>query len=373
MLHIDLPTRSEIEKLSDRRGFPTVSLYLRTTPVTQETQGDRITLKTLLKSAVSEMEEGGVDKRAVAAVVDQVEALIDDDGFWVDQANSLAIFATPDHIDTFRLPNHLQNTVEVSDRAHLKPLLRAVTFPHNAYVLAISMGAVRLVEISADLPPHEVRIPELPRDMSDALGKRSHTQNTAERASGLTASESAMLTRYARVVDRVLRPVLSGHERPLIVAASEPLASTMRSVSTYPHTADQVIGGSADRTPDHELAAEARKILDGIYAERIASVSGLYGERESQGRATTDVANAARAATYGAVDTLIFDMDEVLPGTVADEDGAVTFADGSSAGSYGIVDEIAARALRSGATLLAARREDVPGGGSLAAILRYAI
>jgi len=68
MLHIDLPTRSEIEKLSDHRGFPTVSIYLRTTPVTQETQGDRITLKSLLKSAVAEMEAGGVDKRAVAAV-----------------------------------------------------------------------------------------------------------------------------------------------------------------------------------------------------------------------------------------------------------------------------------------------------------------
>lgn len=373
MLHIDLPTRAEIEKLSSRRGFPTVSIYLRTTPVTQETQGDRITLKNLLKSAVSEMEAGGVDKRAVAAIGEQVEALIEDDGFWVEQANSLALFVTPDHIDSFRLPNNLQNIVEVSDRTHLKPLLRAVTFAHNAYVLAISMGSARLVEVSADLPPHEVRVPDLPRDMNQALGRRSHTEKKAERTSGEASSENAMLTRYARAVDRALRPVLSGHERPLIVAASEPLASCMRSVSTYPHTAGKVISGSPDRTPDHELAAGAREVLDSIYAERIADLSDLFGERENQGRATTDIAHAARAATFGAIDTLIFDMDEVLPGTVDDETGAVAFADGPSAGSYGIVDEIAARALRAGATLLAARREDVPGGGSLAAILRYAI
>ena len=263
--------------------------------------------------------------------------------------------------------------MEVSDRAHLKPLLRAVTFPHDAYVLAISMGSVRLIEISADLPPHEVAVPDLPGDMSDALGRRGHTEKTGERASGETTSESAMLTRYARVVDRALRPVLSGHERPLIVAASEPLASTMRSVSSYPHTAARVVTGSPDRTPDHELAAGAREILDAIYADRLASLADLYATRANQGRATGDVAQAARAATFGAIDTLIFDMDEVLPGTVADEDGAVTFADAPSAGSYGIVDEIAARALRSGATLLATRREDVPGGGSVAAILRYAI
>ena len=66
-------------------------------------------------------------------------------------------------------------------------------------------------------------------------------------------------------------------------------------------------------------------------------------------------------------------MDEVVVGTVADDDGAVTFADAPSAASYGVVDEIASRALKSGARIVAARRAEVPGGGSLAAILRYAI
>jgi hypothetical protein len=41
--------------------------------------------------------------------------------------------------------------------------------------------------------------------------------------------------------------------------------------------------------------------------------------------------------------------------------------------TYGIVDEIASRALKSGARVVAARRADIPGGGSLAAILRYAV
>jgi hypothetical protein len=218
-----------------------------------------------------------------------------------------------------------------------------------------------------------VPVKGLPKDMADALGKRSHVERTGAGTSGESASEGAMLQRYSRTVDQALRPVLAGEHAPLIVAAAEPLASVYRSASSYPHTATQVIAGSADHTPDHVLAADARKVLDAIYAGELAELAALFTTREAQGRATTDVAHAARAATFGAVDTLIVDMDEVVVGTVSDEDGAVTFAETASAGNYGVVDEIASRALKSGARILAARRADIPGGGSLAAILRYAI
>ena len=372
MLHIDLPTRAQIEKLIAHRAQPTVSIYLRTTPLTQEAQADRIELKNLLKTAVSEMEAFDTPKRSIWPIEESITHLIEDDAFWTHQANSLAIFASGDRVETFRLPNKLTSMVEVADRCHLKPLLRAVTFPNNAYVLAIGAGAVRLIEVSADLPPDEARVPGLPKDFNHALGKRSHTENRKDMASGEGASESALLNRYARVVDQALRPFLKGQERPLIVAA-EPLASIYRSVSTYPHTARQAIAGSFDHTPLHEIATAAREVLDRIYAEQVAEFAALYAERESQGRATNDVAQAARAATFGAVDTLIVDMDEVLHGLVSEEDGAVTFVDGPCAGTYGVVDEIASRALKSGARVVSARRADVPGEASLAAILRYAI
>ena len=374
MLYIDLPTRAEIEKLISVRAHPAVSIYLRTTPVTQDTKADRIELKNLLKAAVTELEDAATPKRAIWPIQQNIEALIDDDEFWITQANSLAIFAAPDGIRTFRLPNKLTNLVEVSDRFHLKPLIRAVTFPHNAYVLTLSEGKVRLIEVTADLPPHEVKVPGLPRDAAQVLGRSRGAPDrtgTGDRSGG--ASESVSLTRYARAVDQALRPVLAGHERPLIVAAAEPLLSHFRNVCSYPHLAAPAIQGSADNTPDHELAASARTILDEIYADELGKLAALYTTRENQGRATTDIAQAARAATFGAVGTLIVDMDSVVPGSVADEDGKVTFDESNDAVNYGVVDEIARRALQSGARVVAARRADIPGGGDLAAILRYAV
>ncbi len=371
MLHIDLPTHADLETLLTHRGAPAVSIYLRTTPLTQEAQADRIELKNLAKAALGEMEAAGTEKRAIWPIEEAFEALVDDDDFWAVQANSLAIFATPERIRTFRLPNRLVNQVEVSDRFHLKPLIRAVTFPQSAWVLAIGMGAVRLVEVNAELPPHEVKVPGLPRDMASALGRRSHAERTGAGTSGEQTSEHALMTRYARTVDQALRPVLAGDGRPLIVAAAEPMASVFRAVSSYPRTADAVIPGSADRTTDAELAAAARRVLDDIYAEELGALAGVFASREPQGRAVTDVAQAARAATFGAVDTLIVDMDAAVPGTVDEESGAVSFGQGGQVGTYGVVDEIARRTLAAGGRVVSARRADVPGGGDLAAILRY--
>ncbi len=111
---------------------------------------------------------------------------------------------------------------------------------------------------------------------------------------------------------------------PLILAAAEPIDSIYRSVSTYP------------------------QLLP------------------------TSLAGNPRAATYGLVDTVLVDIDEVVPGEVDEETGAITLDEADDAADYGVVDEIARRVWLSGGTVLAVRRGDIPGNASVAAILRYA-
>jgi hypothetical protein len=73
------------------------------------------------------------------------------------------------------------------------------------------------------------------------------------------------------------------------------------------------------------------------------------------------------------VDTLLVDIDEVVPGRIDETTGEVEFAGEAGADSYGVVDEIAGRVIASGGTVIGVRRDDIPGGGSLAAVLRYAV
>ena len=370
-LHTDIPTRAEIDRLLTSRHPASVALYLPTDPASSG-QAERIELRNLAAEARGQLEEAGEAKRDVDAVIGAAEALAEDDAFWRFQARSLAVFATPDSFTTFRLPNRLTAMAAVSDRFHLKPLLRAVSFPQVAYVLALAQGSVRLIEALPDAPPYEVNVPDLPSDAASAAGMSSIADRGPRGALQGSEGQKVRLRQYARQVDQALRPVLRGSDVPLILAAAEPIDSIYRSLNTYPRLAAPGITGNPESIADADLVERARGVLDELYAAELRDVRELYGQRGSQGRAAADVVDVARAATIGAVDTVLVDIDDVVPGQVDDETGAVTFADEDDAVAYGVVDEIARRVWLTGGRVLAVRRDEVPGGGPVAAILRYA-
>jgi Bacterial archaeo-eukaryotic release factor family 11 len=368
MLHLDIPSRTDIEYLIGSRGPGRVSIYLPTTPLTQDAQADRIVLKNLATRAVEQLAQ--IDKRKARLIEDLLFDLVDDDDFWATQANSLAVFATSERVQTFRLPNRLQEAVEVSNQFLIKPLLRSATVPQHAFVLALSQNEARLVEVSADLPAFRVKVHGMPQDAASAVGKASIKGRTPSGRIQGSEGQKVRLAQYARQVDQALRDVLSGRETPLVLAAIEPLASIFRSITTYPHLAKEGIPASAEVMSDAELAELARNVLDGLFRNELEAIRAMFAQREGQGRTTTDVVQAARAATNGAIAKLLVDIDLGLPGTVDDE-GAVTFADAPGPRSHDVLDEITSRAFRTGARVLSVRREDIPGHTGVAAILRY--
>ena len=373
MLYLDLPSNSDITDLALQRSDACVSIFLPTTPVTLETDASRIQLKNLVKNAIDQLEQTNVDKRRIAALAEELWDLIDDDDFWRYQAHGLAIYATPDNLRTFRLPNALEPIVEVSDRCHLKPLLRSTTFCNSCYVLALAEGGVRLVEVSPDLPATTIAVPGLPKDAASAVGKASTGDRSHSGRLVGSEGQKVLLRQYVRKVNAALRDLLAGSEVPLVLASTESLDAIYRSVNSYPNLVSASLTGNPERLTDAELAAQARVLLDALYATQVAEWVELYTQRGNEGRASTDIAQIARAAHFGAVQSLLVDMDQVVHGLVDEADGSVTFADAPCANTYGVVDEIARRVLLSGGEVLSIRQADIPDGKPLAAIMRFAI
>jgi hypothetical protein len=391
MLHIDIPTLDEFKALAQVKGETCVSLYLHTSPLPENVRANRIAFRDLASEALSQLREAGADKDKITVFAQQFDHLAgldhdDKDGdkirkrqrakpdeieaFWHSQANGLAVLATASMMRTFRLPDAPKPLAEVADRLHLTPLIRAMTSPHDAFVLALAEESVRLIHVFANFPPQRLQVPDLPRNAEEATRRPSvHVRAPRGWLQNLEG-EKVLLHQYARKVEQAVSHVLAGRNAPLVLAAAEPLASIFRSVNTYPRLVDEMIDGNPDQVSDREMEDAAIPILDRLYSRELKAAIALYDELKPR-RATTDISYAAHAATAGAIDQLLVDLDAVVPGLVSDVDGSVTYSASDDAETYSVVDEVARRALFTGARVMGARSEELPDRAVLAAILRY--
>src|SRR3981081_4102961 len=194
MLHIDIPTLAEFKALAAIKDDICVSLYAPTVPVAERARENRIALEDLTAQALSQLKEGGADKAAIASFKERLRHLAgadkndtDDDKirklqnkkpdpideFWKFQGHGLAVLASPQMLRAFRLPYGPKPLAEVADRFHLTPLVRAMTSPHDVFVLALAEESVRLIHAFANYPPVRLQIPDLPKNAEEATRRPS--------------------------------------------------------------------------------------------------------------------------------------------------------------------------------------------------------
>ncbi|WP_431223682.1 hypothetical protein ACQ86O_00365 [Serratia sp. L9] len=365
MLYVDIPSREEYAYLADIRSPACVSIYLETSPLHQQLEASKIQLGNFIKEALLQVADTGLDKRSIASLEEELYSVLEDVSFWDLHARSLAVFATPDSIRTYRLANELSNRLVVGERFFLKPLLRALTFPHSAYILALSENQTRLIEFFADAPAEEMNVPEMPTHLKEAMGEAALNDHHHG-----AVHHKVRLAQYTRKIDQALRPIFARHDSPLILVSSEPLASIYRSTNSLSNLTDETLFRNAEHLGASELVTLVRPLMDDYYQAQLNALASRFEIRSGERRVTQDLSDAARAATFGAIELLLVNLDSTLNGTI-DDQGLITFSGSDEENTYGLIDEIAKRAMATGARVLAVRSGDLPSGADINAILRY--
>jgi len=116
----------------------------------------------------------------------------------------------------------------VADRFHLAPLLRELTLQHDALVLALSERQVRLGHVFVNIPPVEIRVASLPRDAEAVAHRKSVNERAPSGRLQGSEDQKILLLKYARRVAHAVSRSLNGVEKPMILAAADPLASLYR-------------------------------------------------------------------------------------------------------------------------------------------------
>lgn len=390
-LQMDTLKRTDLQQLVESNGEWHISLYMPTHPVGQEQLQDPIRLKNLLAEAEKNLINYAVRRPDVQEMLRPAEELLTDRDFWQSQGSGLAVFLSKDLSRIYRLSAGFDELAIVGKRFYVQPILPLLNGNGNFYLLTLSQNQTRLFLASRDNLT-EVELIDTPASMAEALQIDDLQKNlgfqTSTESSGTGRERSAihygqgeendkkeLLRRYFQQVNDGILRVVENETIPMVIAGVDYLLPIFRETSTYKNIIEKDIAGSTDRQDLTELHAEAWKLAEPVFLDNQKKAIDRFLEFHGQqnGLATNDLDHAVKAAIGGRIETLIVPLGIQKWGRYDPASDSVRFDNGPTPENEDMINYAAAQTIINSGNVYAVPADQLPGGGAVAAILRYAI
>ena len=379
-------THADIRELIDEQGQWFVSIYLPMHVSGEQNRQAPMRFKTLLRDAKADVLQRGMDEDTAKRFFAPAAALVDNRDFWREGGQATAILIGTSGVKSYRLPDTCDEFVAVGKAYHVVPLIAAANAARPYFLLAVSQNRVRLLRGDRD-ELGEVEIDELPKHGLASLGydepeERSQTHSASPQLAGKQsvvfhgqggAADAAKgeVESYLRLVDRAIRRTVEQFALPLIFVGVDYLLPIYREVNSTSRLWPQHLSGNPDRMSAQELRGKALELLaaqDGRWRTELDA----YWRASSAGRTENRDEQTVRAAHEGRVETLFVDPAVRKWGLFDSVTDTIRFDPQPRDDSEDLVNAAAVATLRHEGVVATVTAGYVPGGGVMAATLRYA-
>jgi hypothetical protein len=369
--------------LSERAEGPAVSIYIPTHRAGPDTRENPIRFKNRLREAEEALQAQGLKGSEIEALLAPAQKLVDDYRFWQHQRKGLAMFLAPDFERRYRLPIEVDELALVGGRFHLKPLLPLLSGDGRFYVLVVSLNEVRLLE-GTRFSVSEVPLDEMPRSLAesmqfDVLQGHFEARDVSPGAAGEQSAfhghgpgdedEKVRILEFFQKVDNGVRELLAAETAPLVFVGVDYLFGLYKEANHYRYLLPEAVEGNYERERDEEVHAKAWEIVEPHFKEVQAAARERFAQRHGNGQASSDVREAVQAAAEARVETLFVALDAHQWGRYDPQARTATLLDEQD--GEDLLDFAAAQTLLHGGEVYAVPRDELPGGGKLAAIYRF--
>lgn len=372
------PTLDEIKELASERPDAAVSIYVPTVTGGAETRQNPIRYRNLLDSAAHRLDNGKLAPEGARRALEAGRQVADDEDFWRHRDEGVALFLTADGARHCRLPEEPSERVVVSDRFHLKPLLKAAEWG-RCFVLALSRNSVRLFMFDGG-QTRELDLGDTPGSLQEALWlddpERSVQQHTTTpRAEGREAihhghggtpgeNEVRNLQRFCGAVARGVSRALDGADDPLVLACDVSIDPVYRAADSYPRLLDEGIPGTPDRLSADELRNAAYPLVADRRARERRRIADDWNPSDTA--TSSDLEQVLERAWEGRVGLMFACADREQWGRF-DPDRRAVKEPAEEAPIDDLVDVAAAEALRHGADVYTVDADEMPVDDALVA------
>lgn len=387
---MDLFTKEDLRTLTEISESRCVSIYMPVHQKGREIQADPIRLKNLIDEAERQLIAGGHRLPEARELLEPAGDLLSNGFFWQHQSEGLALFLTPQFFRAYRLPSAFETMAVVANRFHVKPLLPLLSGDGQFYILALSQNQVRLLygtRYSVD----KIDLDEVPSGIAQALryddpekqlqfhtgtggaGGAGHRPAQFHGQGSGANDQDARLLHYFSMVDKEVHRLLRDEHAPLVLAGVDYLLPIYAQANTYPHLLGKGIEGNPDDLGAQVLHQRAWAIVEPRFVAARRESEARYKQLAGRGsaQACNNLEDVIAAAYYGRVETLFVALGVQRWGFFEPGANAVHLEHQAHPDNQDLLDLAAVQTLLNGGMVYAVDPDEVPGGGIVAAVLRY--
>lgn len=220
-------------------------------------------------------------------------------------------------------------------------------------------------------------------DPEKQLNLHSSTKNTDRTKGGAgifhghdpADEQKTNILRFFQAVNQGLNTLIEDKTVPMVLAGVDYLLPIYREASTYQNILEDSLTGNPDRENLNELHEQAWKIVKPIFEESQKKAFEKYQQLQGQqsNQATSDLSTAVKAAKFGQMETLFVPLGVHIWGRYDETNNKVILDSQPSLENEDLLDFAAAETILNSGQVFAVPREQMPGDGDMAAILRYPV
>jgi hypothetical protein len=386
---MDLICNDEIKTLLQRGPGTFVSIFMPTHHSGGADPQDPIRLKNLVRQAEERLIKTGMRGPEARVLMDPVRRLVQDNLFWRQQSEGLAIFLHDNLYLNYKVPTPVDELVIVDNHFHVQPLLSLLSACGWFYVLGLSQGEIKLLQCT-EFSSVRINLEGVPKDLAesmqsevpDAAGQHHFSSRVSGGAYGAgstvqfgqgpkTNYTKNNIVQFFDKVNKGVSKILKEEKAPLVLAGVEFLLPLYEKANSYANVMSQKITGNVETWNDDVLRQEAWKTVKPYFDKARLEAMAQFDASAGTGLTATEIKEVITSAISGRVKFLFASKGIQKWGSLNKDTGEVSVHPRPQPGDEDLLDLAAFETLAHAGTVYVMNKEEVPGSSQLSALLRY--
>lgn len=375
-------TLDTVKDLSQCQETPCISIYMSTSAVRKgEFKKLEIEFNNLIQKVEKKLKNNwGFKKREIEKLLKEAVSLANDNSFWQEQEEGLAVFISPERFNIFKLAVKTYNKTHVSYNFNIKQLISEIHGNQEFHLLALSPNYNQLYKLNRN-NIKEVVIEELPVNLKDFLNldeeaaEKYQSISTAGKSTvfhgqGAAADEdNEDLIRYLKEISKVINLKLKDKDSYILAAADDNLFSFYKKINSSDKLLEDNLSGNIKDLNKKELLERSWETAAPYLSDDLNQLKEKYHDLKSGNKSSTKLEDIVEAAHHGKVKTLLLNKKAEKAGVFVEEDNEIK--ETSAKKDYDLYNLAAAKTVINGGDVFSIDKEKMPDKKDIAAIYRY--